>query len=137
MRVNRRLVRLPAIVAVIFIILSQLVYAQVDTGTVSGMVTNPAGEGALNAGVTLKDQASAFERSARTRGNGSYHFASVKPGTYTVTVELKGFAPAIRTGLVVDIQRDVVADFSLQPERAEAAEGTAPAAPVKTRAAPQ
>ena len=92
--------------------------AQVDSGTVGGTVKNPAGEGAAGAKVFLKNEATAIAKSTYTRGDGTYIFAPVKIGIYSVSVELQGFVPAFQTGVAVEIQQRVVVDFHLVASQA-------------------
>ena len=92
--------------------------AQVDSGTVTGTVRNPAGDGAGGAKIFLKNELTAVSRSTYTRGDGTYIFTPVKVGTYSVSVELQGFVPAFQTGVVVDIQQQAVVNFNLVASQA-------------------
>jgi hypothetical protein len=92
--------------------------AQVDTGTIVGSVRNPAGEGAAGAKVFLKNEGTSITKSTYTRGDGSYIFTHVKIGIYSVSVELQGFVPAFQTGVVVEIQQQLVVDFNLVASQA-------------------
>jgi hypothetical protein len=93
-------------------------FAQVDTGSVTGIVKNPAGEGAAGAKVFLKNEATAITKSTYARGDGTYIFAPVKIGTYTVSVELQGFVPTFQGGVVVEIQHQSVVNFHLVASQA-------------------
>jgi hypothetical protein len=92
--------------------------AQVDSGSVTGIVRNPAGDGANGAKVFLKNEATAITKSTYARADGTYIFAPVKIGTYTVSVELQGFVPAFQSGVVVEIQHQAVVDFRLVASQA-------------------
>jgi len=98
---------------------SHLVYAQVDTGTVRGIVRNEAGEGAPGAEVVLRSEDTPLERSTHTRTNGTYIFTAVRAGTYTLTVRLKGFVPGTLSQLSVSIGQNVFATFALHGEKPE------------------
>ena len=93
-------------------------FAQVDSGTVVGTVRNPAGDGAAGAKLFLKNEATAITESTYARGDGTYIFAPVKIGTYTVSVELQGFVPAFQSGVVVEIQHQVEVNFHLVASQA-------------------
>ena len=93
-------------------------FAQVDTGSVTGIVRNPAGDGAAGAKVFLKNEATAITRTTYARGDGTYIFAPVKIGTYTVSVELQGFVPTFQSGVVVEIQHQAVVNFHLVASQA-------------------
>jgi len=92
--------------------------AQVDSGTVAGIVRNPAGDGAHGAKVFLKNEGTSISKSTYTRGDGTYVFTPVKIGTYSVSVELQGFVPAFQTGVVVGIQQQAVVNFNLVASQA-------------------
>jgi hypothetical protein len=92
--------------------------AQVDSGTVVGRVTNPAGDGAGGAKIFLKNEGTTITKSTYTRGDGTYIFTPVKIGSYSVSVELQGFVPAFQTGVVVDIQQQAVVNFHLVASQA-------------------
>jgi hypothetical protein len=92
--------------------------AQVDSGTVAGIVRNPAGDGAHGAKVFLKNEGTSISKSTYTRGDGTYIFTPVKIGTYSVSVELQGFVPAFQTGVVVNIQQQAVVNFNLVASQA-------------------
>ena len=92
--------------------------AQVDSGSVVGLVTNPAGEGAAGAKVFLKNEATAITKSTFARGDGTFIFTPVKIGTYTVSVELQGFVPAFQSSVIVEIQQQVEVDFRLVASQA-------------------
>jgi carboxypeptidase family protein len=93
-------------------------FAQVDSGSVAGIVRNPAGDGAAGAKVFLKNDATAITKSTYARGDGTYIFAPVKIGTYTVSVELQGFVPAFQAGVVVEIQHQASVNFRLVASQA-------------------
>ena len=60
-------------------------------GTVRGVVHDPQHRPILGAHLTLKAQNSDFTQSQDSDQNGEFAFPSVPIGTYTVTVESKGF----------------------------------------------
>ena len=62
-------------------------------GSVGGTVKDASGSVVAGAVVTLETAASAARRMTATDQTGSFHFAEVQPGTYTVTVAALGFAP--------------------------------------------
>ena len=93
-------------------------FAQVDSGAVVGVVTNPAGEGAAGAKIFLKNEGTAITKSTYARGDGTYIFTPVKIGTYTVSVELQGFVPAFQSSVLVEIQQQVEVDFRLVASQA-------------------
>src|ERR1700686_5029607 len=59
--------------------------------TLTGVVADPAGAVVPGAKVTLRDEQSLSARDSVTNSDGYYTFASVPVGTYSLTIELKGF----------------------------------------------
>ncbi len=66
-------------------------YAQVDTGTVSGTVTDPSGAAVSNAQITARNTGTNETRTVTATGNGSYTFPSLSAATYEITVNVPGF----------------------------------------------
>ena len=91
------------------------VEAQLDTGTILGTVRNRTGGVVPGAKVTLTNEGTSVSAATRSAGDGSYIFTPVRIGNYTVSAEFQGFQTARRTHVKVDIQQQVVVDFSLQP----------------------
>jgi len=139
MRPTTELLRQTTTIAVVLVGLfaNEVVHAQVDMGVVLGTVRNEARQGAGGAEVTLTDEGTSFQKSTPTREDGTYVFAPVKVGTYTVTVELQGFAPAVEKGVVVSAQQRVIVNFQLRgPQASGGTEAAANAAPVQRQDAP-
>lgn len=90
-----------------------VLYAQVDTGTILGTVHDNTGAVIAGAKVTVRDEGTSRSQSNTTSSSGEYVFTPVKIGKYTIEVENAGFKKERRTGLTVNIQQQVVADFSL------------------------
>ena len=124
-------------VAVAALSTMEVVHAQVDAGTVLGTVRDEASQGAAGAAVKLTDEGTSFQRSTSTSEDGTYIFTPVKVGTYTLTVEREGFAPAVHKGIVVSVQQRVIVDVQLHGAQASGAvEAAASAAPVQRQDAP-
>jgi hypothetical protein len=95
LRVSRALVSF-AVVAM----LSVAAAAQIQTGTISGVVRDASG--AVLPGVTGEASSPALiekMRTAVTDGEGVYRVISLSPGTYDVTFTLPGFSTVRREGL--------------------------------------
>ncbi len=67
------------------------VFAQSDSASVSGSVTDPSGLAVPNAKVVLKNESNGLTREAATNESGRYSIPSVQPGMYSITVEVAGF----------------------------------------------
>jgi hypothetical protein len=101
--------------ACLFVLLGAEARAQsITSGDVTGTVTDPSGAGVPNAAVTLTNQNTNTTQNTTTNQQGSYRFAFVLPGTYSVTVKAAGFQQQQRTGIAVTAGQPVAADIRLQ-----------------------
>src|SRR5205823_6267464 len=62
-----------------------------SAGNVRGTISDPSGAVLNAASVSLTNEATKFTRTGQTDSRGTYYFASVDPGTYTIKAELSGF----------------------------------------------
>ncbi len=83
-------------------------------GTVSGVVTDPAGAVVPRAKVTLTDEEKGFIFTVATNSDGRFLFSAVPPSVYRLTSALPGFETAIRTGVRVDVNQNVTANLPLK-----------------------
>jgi hypothetical protein len=88
---SRRRFTLLALVTT-FLTLTSTAEAQRITAELSGTVVDEAGGVIPGAGVTLTNAASRSERHSVTNDDGFFAFSAVPAATYTVVVELQGFA---------------------------------------------
>lgn len=90
------------------------VFAQIDTGSIVGVVNDPSGAAILGATVTLSNEATGVSRSVTTNSDGSYQFSAISPGTYTVKAEAANFQSAVHTNLEISVQSRPAVDFTLK-----------------------
>ena len=88
--------------------------AQSSMGTVSGTVTDAAGAVVPGASVTLVNQETNVHAARVTNDDGYYAFVNVRPGTYTLTIELTGFATAKAAGFVVGVNETLARNVALK-----------------------
>ncbi|MGA8343996.1 MAG: carboxypeptidase regulatory-like domain-containing protein, partial [Candidatus Sulfotelmatobacter sp.] len=88
-----------------FLLLSAIAYGQggVATGDLHVTVKDPSGNVVTNATVTARDVAKGLERSATGDGQGGYSARQLPPGSYSVTVETKGFTKVENTGVIITV----------------------------------
>ena len=94
---------------------SKPAFAQGETGSVTGVVTDSQGGTVAGADVTLTDLATKSERTTTTNDSGRYHFASVQTGLYDLTISKSGFkvhkaaAQKVSVGSVttIDVQLEI------------------------------
>lgn len=87
--------------------------AQIDTGSVVGVVKDSSGAAIPGATVTLKNLATGVTRAVETNASGEYLFAAIIPGTYSVQASAANFESAIRTNIEIDVQSRPAIDFAL------------------------
>ncbi len=71
--------------------------AQSDNAAISGIVRDPSGAVVANAKVTIKNEATGFERQTTTNESGLYNVPNLPPGYYEVRVEAPGFKTFVKT----------------------------------------
>jgi hypothetical protein len=80
-----------------------------------GVVTDASGAVVTNATVTITDTGTNIGSVAHTDAKGEYFFTGLRPSTYTVRTELKGFRTTERTGVVLAVDQEATLNFSLTP----------------------
>ncbi|MEO8436188.1 MAG: carboxypeptidase-like regulatory domain-containing protein, partial [Pyrinomonadaceae bacterium] len=76
---------------------------QVTTGSLRGSVADPTGAMLPGATVSVVNNATGAERSAETGNSGTFDFQALQPGTYTVTVDTRGFRRAVVRDVIVSV----------------------------------
>jgi len=83
------------------------------TGTIRGSVTDPSGAVVPGAKVTATLEGTATSRTLTSRTDGSYEFASLSVGSYTVQVRAAGFEAFVVKGVSVTIGHVIVVNATL------------------------
>jgi hypothetical protein len=89
-------------------------WAQTTTGTILGEVKDSTGGSLPGVTVTAVNQANGLTRETVTDELGSYRFAAMPPGVYTIKASLTGFKEASRADLRLAINSQLVAPFQLE-----------------------
>ena len=76
-------------------------HAQRYLGSIQGEVTDPTGAKVANAKVDAEETTTHFKTTGVSNQAGVYTFASLNPGTYTVTVTAAGFRPEAVSDVVL------------------------------------
>lgn len=85
----------------IFLLSSVSLTAQISTATVSGKVSDSTGAIIQHATVTATEQATGVKINAESNDAGEYNLPLLKPGTYTLAVDMTGFRRYERRGLAL------------------------------------
>ena len=89
--------------------------AQVDTGSITGTVTDASGAVVSGAKVTLTNEGTAASLSTTTGSAGNYEFNPVRIGNYKIDVSAQGFKTSSEVHVTVDVSSNVTRNFKLQP----------------------
>ena len=89
-------------------------YAQVDQGTIAGVVRDTQDKVIVGATVTLINNDTGLTLTRETGASGEYSFAPIKIGTYTVTAGFAGFVTTKREDVRVDVGQILELNFSLR-----------------------
>ena len=84
-----------------------------DNATITGFVTDSSGALVPNAAITLTNTATNQARETVSNTAGTYRFANVGVGTYTLKVVASGFQSYTKTGIVVNVAQTLEADATL------------------------
>jgi Carboxypeptidase regulatory-like domain/TonB-dependent Receptor Plug Domain len=97
-------VRFTAMLALLAMLVGAMpALAQVQTGEITGRVTDDTGAVLPGATVTLTSPALIQPQTAASSETGSFRFPLIPIGTYSVKFELPGFKTVVREGIVVGI----------------------------------
>ena len=83
------------------------------SGTIEGVVSDTTGGVLPGATVRLSNAATGFVRDVVTDEEGRYRGLALPLGTYTITVEMSGFAKGLREDVVLALGRVLRIDFAL------------------------
>src|SRR5215831_150390 len=104
----------PTAAALLLIVFSAVVVlAQSSTGEVNGTVNDPNGAALPGASVKLINESTKIETEATTTSGGYFTFVNVKPGTYVLEIEARGFKKAQTPPFAVGVSEAVTRNISL------------------------
>lgn len=87
--------------------------AQSPTGTISGIVTDPAGATIADAEVLVVNDATRVQFSGKTNDEGIYVIPNLPPGTYRVQISKIGFKTIIKPDIGLNVQDALAINFAL------------------------
>jgi hypothetical protein len=89
------------------------VVAQETTGGLQGTIKDPSGAVVPHAEVVVTSTSLVGSKELETDSSGYYRFANLPPGTYTISVTVKGFA-SVKRELVLEVGHLPTIDFGLE-----------------------
>lgn len=107
------------LVFLLFLSASALIMAQSTTGSISGMITDESQAVINGATVTVRSVETNATRTDQTDEGGRYRFTGLPVGSYEVTVETKGFAKYIRSGITLVLNQNAIVNVTMKPAALE------------------
>jgi hypothetical protein len=95
---HSRRVLLLTIFALVF---TTIAFAQRDMGTITGTITDAQGGVVPNAKITLTEVSTGQKYDVQSGSDGNYIRPALKPGTYTITAEAKGFRRVEQQNVII------------------------------------
>ena len=88
--------------SVLCLVLSALPLAA-QNASLAGTVTDQQGGSIPNTAITLTSADTGVSQSIKADGSGNFEFPTVRPATYTLKAEQKGFQTYTQTGIVLAV----------------------------------
>ena len=105
---------LPISIAVFASLLTASAWAQIDTATISGRVTDASGAVVAGATITVVDVDTNFTSDSKTNAEGLYRVPSLRPGPYRLTASNPGFKTYVREGLDLRVGDNLEVNVGLE-----------------------
>jgi hypothetical protein len=100
------------------------------TSAIIGEVSDVSSAVVAGATVTITNHETGLKRSAQTNDAGRFNFPQLKPGTYSVTVQARGFDPGQNDNVVAGLGQKQTVDFTLKVARSNEAVEVSSEAPL-------
>ena len=111
----RSLAKLAAVFAFLLVNLVGRLLAQGETtSAIMGSVGDPSGGAVPGASVTITSSDNGAKRSATTDDGGRFSFPQLKPGPYTVKIEVNGFEPQTSESVFSGLGQKQIVNFTLK-----------------------
>jgi hypothetical protein len=101
------------VIPVFFCLFASSAFAQFDTGTIAGIVTDPSGAVVPQAAVTIVNTGTSVRRTLQADRNGSFVASGVPYGNYIVSATASGFKEAKSQTIVLNVGATVNMNLSL------------------------
>ncbi len=92
-----------AVVALALVLVPAAARAQAASGVLEGKVTDEGGAGVPGATITATNAGTGVERTTTSDSGGMFRFAALPAATYTVKIELAGFATVTQENVVLNV----------------------------------
>ena len=89
------------------------VFAQFESATLTGIVTDSSGQVIPNVSVKAINEGTSVEAASITNSEGRYNFPSLRPGSYRVVAATTGFKQFVSSGVVLQVNQAARLDIAL------------------------
>lgn len=96
-----------------FLILAPWLYAQIQTGRITGTIYDPNKAVVPGATITVTNKATNVTRKVTANEVGGYVVPSLDPGLYDVSAGSQGFRTSLQSGVEMLVGKDLLLDFEL------------------------
>jgi len=103
-----------AVFFVVVLLLASSVYAQIDTASITGRITDPTGAVVIGAEVRLANTETNVESVSQSNEEGMYRVQPLRPGPYRMTVVASGFKRLVREGLELRLGEIMAVNVTLE-----------------------
>ena len=110
---NKFIVITRRIVLFLFAIIAVPLLAQVDNGSITGIVRDSSGSAIPNAHVEIIDTATNVKSEINTNKDGTYEALGLIPGVYRVRATAQGFRTTVTDSVRIDVQSIAKVDITL------------------------
>ena len=102
------------VLLLVLILIVPAAWAQMDTGTVTGVLHDEQGAVIANATVTIRNLDTGVATTTKANDDGTYQALGLIPGTYSVEATAQGFGPAKNPSVEVHVKTRAQVDFTLK-----------------------
>jgi hypothetical protein len=97
----------------LILLASALANAQFDTGTITGLVTDPTGAAVAHATIKITNVGTSFQKTLYSDGGGNFTASALPSGNYIVAVTASNFAEAKSQTIVLSVGATVHVNLAL------------------------
>jgi hypothetical protein len=99
--------------SILILFIPFICFGQSPTGTISGLILDPAGSTVPEADILLVNDLTGVQYSTKTNGDGLYVVSNLPPGPYRLQVSKIGFKALIKPDIVLNVQDALAINFTL------------------------
>ena len=125
-----------AVIVLLQLAMGSRVFAQVESGTINGVVLDNSGAAISGARIIVTNTTNGQVRTTVANASGEYSVPFLAPSTYDVEAAKDGFGSVVQRGVVLKVDQILALTFTLKPGTlSQRLEVTAEAEPLQTESA--